>query len=240
VHNVVLAFPVLPGKTRQDIDAIGDMFASRPDEYAASRQKAGVEMERAYLQQTPMGDFVIAYLETSGPAVAALAAPAQSDLAIDKDFVRMVGEIHGVDLTTPPAGPMPETIASWSDPNVTDRRKGFAFSAPLLPGKQAAGRAFAKEVWETRVDELTESRRAQGVTREVVTLVPTPNGDVVCVYIEAADPVAANARFAASNSTFDRWFKDQCKTMFIPEVNFDQPVPGITEIFDSLKLPVAL
>jgi hypothetical protein len=239
VNNIVLAFPVLPGKTERDIDAISDMFRSRPDEYQASRRNAGVEIERAFLQKTPMGNFVVAYIEANRPALEAFAVNAASDLAIDKDFVRMIGEIHGVDLTAPPAGAAPETLASWSDPLVSERRAGFAFSAPLLPGKEAAGRAFAKEAWEARVDELTASRQALGFTREVVTLQPTPNGDVICVYLEGTDPAASNAAWAASNAPFDRWFKDQLATLFIPEVDFSKPVPGITPLFDSVKLPVA-
>jgi hypothetical protein len=238
VDNIVLAFPIVPGKSDQDATSISDMFASRPDEYRESRANAEVELERAYLQKTPMGNFVVAYIEANRPALETLAVPATSNLALDKDFVRMVKEVHGVDLSVPPPGPAPETLASWSDPQVTERRAGFAFSAPLLPGRQEAGRAFAKAAWGTRLDELTESRRALGFTREVVTLQPTPHGDVICVYLEGKDPAAGNRGFAASNTPYDRWFKDQLATLFIPQVDLSKPVTGITEIFDSAALLV--
>ena len=45
--------------------AIGDYFHEHPDEYRESRRGAGVVLERAYLQKTPMGSFVVAYIEST-------------------------------------------------------------------------------------------------------------------------------------------------------------------------------
>ena len=84
--------------------------------------------------------------------------------------------------------------------------------------------------------ELTASRRALGECGEVVSLTATPQGDVISVYLEGADPKDANVRFAASTSPFDVWFKEQCARIFPPFVDFSQPVQGITEIFDSEAL----
>jgi hypothetical protein len=56
---------------------------------------------------------------------------------------------------------------------------------------------------------------------------------VAVVYLEGADPVDANRQFAASNTAFDRWFKEQCKAIFPPFVNFDLPVPANEELFSS-------
>jgi len=59
----------------------------------------------------PMGDFVLAYLESTGPLEQATAAIAQSDLAIDKFLdkflVEKIMEVHGIDLT--PAAPWTST-----------------------------------------------------------------------------------------------------------------------------------
>jgi len=54
----------------------------------------------------------------------------------------------------------------------------------------------------------------------------TPNGDLVCVYVEGSDPVEANRRFAESRSPHDTWFKEQCLTFFAPGI--DQGFPDCT------------
>ncbi len=234
MHRTVLAFPVKAGATQEEIESIAQMFRSRPDEYRVSRSALGVSLERAYQQPTPMGDFVVAYIESQGLGIEVLGRMAGSALALDKDFARMVNEVHGMDITAPPpAGPPPETIAQWSDPDVTGRRRGLAFCAPLMPGKEDAGRAFAKEAFATRVDEFAASRRAIGDNVEVVTLHETPAGSILCVYLEGNDPVEGNRMFAASDSAYDVWFKKQCATIFPPEIDFNQPLPPIREIFDS-------
>ena len=145
----------------------------------------------------------------------------------------------GFDATQPPPGEPPELLADWMDETRTARGRGLAFCAPVRPGATEKGRAFAHQAYEARRDELAASRRAQGVTREVVTLNHTPMGDVVCVYVEGDDPVQGNKQFAESRSEFDVWFKDRCKEIFPPEVDFNEPLPAIAEIFDSQDVLVA-
>jgi hypothetical protein len=239
MNIAALVFPVLPGKTEADVRSIATMLTDRPDEYRASRERAGITLERVYMMNTPTGNFVIAYFESLKPIAETLAAPASSDLAIDKDFVRKGKEVHGVDLTTPPPGPTPEVIGEWSDPAVTERKRGFAFTVPVIPGKEEVGRAFAREAFVTRRDELTADRRALPSCVEVVTLQYTPAGPVFNVYIEADDPVEANRKFAASTTPYNTWFKSQLATLFPPEIDFSKPVPPVVEIFDSEHLLAA-
>ncbi|TMF14607.1 MAG: hypothetical protein E6I33_08890 [Chloroflexi bacterium] len=231
-----MPFPVVPGKTEADVRRVADRLMSDPEAYRESRRRGGVTMERAYLQETPMGNFLVGYFETSRSLQEALTAPVHSDLDIDRFFVAAVKEVHGVDLTQLPPNPPVETVGEWFDPTVSERRRGYAFCAPLAPGKTEEGRAFAREAFVTRLQELTASRRALGECGEVVSLTATPQGDVISVYLEGADPKDANVRFAASTSPFDVWFKEQCARIFPPFVDFSQPVQGITEIFDSEAL----
>jgi len=232
--RVVLPFPVLPGKSEDDIRSISDHFKSDPQGYAESRRRAGVTLERAYWQHTPMGDFVVAYLEATGSIEQALAAPGQSDLAIDKFFVEAIRDIHGVDLTQPPPGPPPETIGEWVDSSATGRGRGMAFCAPGIPGTEDRGRAWTRETFAS--DGMTRSRRALGQTLEIVTLVETPQGPVIAVYLEGADPFEANRRHSASTDPFEVAFNEELKHLFPPFIDFNQPVPGIVEIFDSQEL----
>lgn len=229
--RVVLPFPVLPGKTEAEVLSIAEHFKANPAEYEESRRRSGVTLERAYLQKTPMGMFVVAYQETTGTVAEAMAALAQSDLAIDRFFVDRVRELHGIDMTQPMPGPEPEVVGEWVDPAVTERGRGMAFSAPMIPGTEDRGRAWAKETFSS--DGMTASRRALGGNVEVVTVVQTPQGPVCAVYVEGKDPFEANRRFAASTEPFDVAFKEELTHLFPPFVDFSKPVPGISEIFDS-------
>jgi hypothetical protein len=114
---------------------------------------------------------------------------------------------------------------------VTQRGRGMAFCAPMIPGTEDRGRAWAKETFSS--GGMTASRRALGGSVEVVTLVQTPEGPVCAVYLEGNDPFEANRRFAASTEPFDVAFKEELSHLFPPFIDFGKPVPGITEIFDS-------
>jgi hypothetical protein len=230
-----LVFPALEGKSDTDLKSIAEMFRADPDGYRASRQRHGVTLERAYLQKTPMGSFVVAYQETKRDFGDTMSSLAASDLPIDRRFVEMVRDLHGVDLLQPP-GALPETLAAWIDPEVTGPRRGMAFCAPLAPGKTEAGRAFVQEAFEARRGELEASRRALGENKEVITLQPTPMGDLVNVYIEGNDPWEGNRGFAASTTQYDLWFKGMLGDLFPPEIDLTKPVEGVEEIFDSQKV----
>jgi hypothetical protein len=67
----------------------------------------------AWLCETPAGTFVVAIHE--GPGAAELMPKlARSAHAFDKWFVSNLAEIHGVDVSKPPPGKMPERKLSWT------------------------------------------------------------------------------------------------------------------------------
>jgi hypothetical protein len=183
-----------------------------------------------------MGTVTVAYLESEKPFSEVAHGLATSDLEADRMFVDMVARIHGVDLRQPPAGPPSETVGEWVDLKVTTRKAGLAFMAPLLPGKIEAGKAFAKEAFVKRVAEFAESRRSWGQNIEIVTVSPTPMGDMLCAYLEGNDPVKGNLAFAASTRPFDLWFKGKLKELFPPQIDFDKPLPAASQIFDSVAV----
>lgn len=235
MSRFVLPFPVLPGKTEADIRSIAERFKAEPEAYFESRHRAGVTLERAYWQHTPVGDFVAAYVESERSVAEVVSAYAEGATEIDRFFVARVREVHGVDITAPPDGPPSETVGEWVDPAVTERRRGLAFCAPLIAGQEDRGRAWAKETFGQ--EGMTTSRRALGQNVEVVTVSFTPQGSVAGVYLEGSDPFEGNRNFAASTEPFDLRFKEELGTLFPPFINFNQPVPGVTEIFDSHALP---
>lgn len=233
METSVMVFPVLPGK---DAREVAKVVLSRPEEYKESRRRLGVHVERAWEQATPAGTVVIAYIESEEPFGDAMAKIAQSDLAIDRDFLAALADVHGFDPSQPAPGDPPELLAEWIDEAVGDRRPAIAFCAPIRPDAAAAARSFAKEAWSERRAELAASRRALGISREAVMLNHTPAGDMVCVYLEGEDPVEGNRKFAESRTSFDTWFKDRCRQIFVPEVDFNQPVPPVNSFFDSLAI----
>lgn len=226
------AVPILPGKedlaTRHSIEEI----RRRIGEYEESRRRAGVTVERVYLQRNPDGSnlFVI-YAEAAGSQGDVIGTFATSGSDFDRWFLDVNQEITGIDFRQPPPGGGPEHVASWEDPGA-GRGTGLAFAVPVLPGKAEALRAWAREAFQSRRQELTESRQALGQTREEVFLSSTPEGDVAVAYLEGKDPVAANREFAASGAPYDRWFKDSLKEFFPPFVDFDQPVPTNETVWD--------
>ena len=82
------------------------------------------------------------------------------------------------------------------------------FAVPMLPGKADAWKKAVAEMKGPRKAEYEESRRRMGVTREVVSLQSTPQGDMVVVFIEGQDPGGIVARYLSSDAPFDRWFTD--------------------------------
>ena len=103
-----MAFPILPGKTDAWREFIKDLGTTRKAEFEASRQAQGVR-ERTFLQPTPMGDFVVVTLEGEEPAHAFMAF-AQGTDAFTTWFKENVANLHGVDLSAPPTGPLPEQV----------------------------------------------------------------------------------------------------------------------------------
>ena len=231
MSRTALVFPVLPGK---DARVIATELKSRPREYEQSRRRLGITMERAYLQHTPMGDFVTAYIEAEGDLLEKMSQLPSSDLDIDRYFVKATKEIHGADLTQPLPGPAPETVAAWVDPTAKGRGRGMAFCAPLTPGETSSARAFVADAYQR--SEFAASRRRLNVSEELITLHSTPQGDIVGIYIEGDDPAKGNAGFAASQDPFDLWFKEQLTTIFPATIDFSKPVEGVEEIFDSTKV----
>jgi Family of unknown function (DUF6176) len=227
-----LAVPILPGKedlaTKFSIEEIRRRMA----EYEQSRRHAGITMERVYLQRNPDGsNLLVVYIEAAGALADVTRAFAASESEFDRWFFEVNQEISGFDFRQPPPGGGPEHLASWED-TTAGRGTGLAFAAPVLPGQTEAGRAWAREAFQARREELTESRRALGQTREEVFLNTTPEGDVVVIYLEGEDPVRANRQFAASGAPYDRWFKDSLKELLPPFIDFDQPVPANETLWD--------
>lgn len=102
--------PILPGKTDAAIAFANALMNERKSEL--DNAQTTVTMESWFLQQTPMGDFIIVYhVSPNGNAVhEALAASTEP---FDVWFREQVLDVTGIDLTQS-MGELPKQILNWS------------------------------------------------------------------------------------------------------------------------------
>jgi len=103
------------------------------------------------------------------------------------------------------------------------------FTLPILPGQTGAARAFLQEVDGSRLQELAACGQSVGIDREVWAIQQTPQGDMYVAYITGENIAQAFREFAASQSEFDRWFKQQLQETTGADLNTPPPGP-ISEI----------
>jgi hypothetical protein len=112
MDHVGFALPVMPGKTGAARAFLRSLDGERKDEYAASERAIGITKELWFLQQTPNGDLVVAYME-SADFGGALSAFARSREPFDVWFKQQLAEATGVDLNDPPPGPLSELLTHY-------------------------------------------------------------------------------------------------------------------------------
>ena len=103
-----IAVPILPGKTDQWKQFTTELKTTYAAQFAESRRGLGVR-ERTFFQSTPMGDLVLVTLEGEDP-IAAFTQFGQGKDPFTLWFLAQVKEIHGMDLSGPPQGALPELI----------------------------------------------------------------------------------------------------------------------------------
>tara|TARA_B100000886_G_C20244822_1_gene416176 strand:+ start:295 stop:624 length:330 start_codon:yes stop_codon:yes gene_type:complete len=101
---LAMCMPILAGKKEAWLAAIQQINSpdAKPDADAI-RENAGVH-ERAFLQETPDGDFVILTYEGENP-VESFGKIMEN---LPPDFAEFVMDIHGMDVNSPP--PLPTLV----------------------------------------------------------------------------------------------------------------------------------
>lgn len=95
------------------------------------------------------------------------------------------------------------------------------FVHPIRPDAADDHRSWCQELRRRRY-EFGASRAAVGITRHVSWV--QPGQGLAVVRVDAADPVAALARLARSDSPFDRWYRDR-ELAIHPFALGDAPTP---------------
>jgi hypothetical protein len=104
--------------------------------------------------------------------------------------------------------------------------------APILPGKLEDWKALDAEMTGPRREEHARSRKRMGVSREVASLMQTPQGDFVCLFHEADDLAKAFRTLATSEDPYDVWFREQLVALHGLTAEMLQGPPPATLHFD--------
>jgi hypothetical protein len=104
----------------------------------------------------------------------------------------------------------------------------LAMALPVQPGKADQLRATTNELLGARRQEFEESEKRIGITRECQYLQPTPMGDLLVVWVEGGDVVAALAAFGQSYEPVDAWWKEQI--LEVTGIDLNQPPQAMPEV----------
>jgi len=113
MEEIVVMFPVLPGKTDALKAFAATISGERSQEFGEAQST--ILAEAWYLQATPMGDFVLA--QFSAPSIAnVFMGLATADDDFCTWYRAQILDITGVDLAHPPSA-LPERIFDWRRTN---------------------------------------------------------------------------------------------------------------------------
>ena len=101
------------GKIDDARDFMRELEDKREPDYDRSERRIGVTKQVWYLAHTPVGDQFVAYVEAEDFA-GALSLFSGSQEELDLRFKRRLADSTGLDLNTPPSGPMPERVSSYT------------------------------------------------------------------------------------------------------------------------------
>ncbi len=106
----------------------------------------------------------------------------------------------------------------------------FAFSIPVVRGKEELDRTTFDEMLDARRAEYEAALRRAGVTRHAIWHQETPDGTVAVVYVEGDDPEAGLAQFGSSDEPLNTWFREQMKE--VHGVDISQAEVRATKVHD--------
>jgi hypothetical protein len=113
MDQICLVVPIMPGKTDDARDFMRELEGTRKHDYDLSERRIGITKEVWYLADAPGGDQLVAYMESADFSRALSMFSASQD-EFDMWFKRRLADSTGVDLNTPPSGPLPELLSSYS------------------------------------------------------------------------------------------------------------------------------
>lgn len=108
------------------------------------------------------------------------------------------------------------------------------FTLPILDGKEDIARAFLNELESERKDQFAESQERLHLYKETWAIQQLPQGAFYVVYFHGDSISEAFQKFAASENTFDVWFKQQVKETTGADLN-TPPAGPMSEILSDYE-----
>ena len=112
MDHSAFALPILPGRTTAACAFQAELEGRRQSEYARSERARGIVKELWFLQETPIGEIFVVYLE-SQDVTRALDQLAASRDAFDVWFKQQLAHVTGVDANIPPPGPLSQLVSRY-------------------------------------------------------------------------------------------------------------------------------
>ena len=103
----VIVAPIVEGKVEVWKEWCRELMGPRAEEMNDFNRRYGLTRHASWLAETPSGQVVVALHQGPG-ADDLMPKLAASDNEFDRRFASKILEVHGVDISQPPPGPMPE------------------------------------------------------------------------------------------------------------------------------------
>jgi hypothetical protein len=104
-------FPILQGKEDEARAFAAETIGARKAAFEEFQARSNVTRETWAMQQTPMGSFMLIWFDGDVEQAFGDLASNNSEFPV---WVRAkVEDITGVDLSAPPAGPLPAVLVDW-------------------------------------------------------------------------------------------------------------------------------
>jgi hypothetical protein len=124
--SVAFAAPILPGKLEAWKQFNDEINGARRKDFETQQHRIGISRQRVWLQHTPEGDMAIIVQEGEDPQ-RAMEALGKSENEFDVWFKAQLKDIHGLDLSQPLPGPLPELQIDYMQPAT---RRGPNYDLP--------------------------------------------------------------------------------------------------------------
>jgi hypothetical protein len=208
MESLAMALPVKPGKAAQLRAFRDESLGSRRQEFEETEKRLGITREAWYLQPSPMGDLFVMRVEGDN-LLENFNVFVGSSEPMDVWSKQQMLDITGIDFNQPPEG-VPEVLLDWSASGAGQpKATSIAMALPVKPGQAAQLRTVSADLLGARRQEFEKSEQRIGIPREAWYLQPSPMGDLLLIWAEADDIVAALTGFIQSRDPFDVWLKQQ-------------------------------
>jgi hypothetical protein len=188
----IVVFPVLPIGMRGAFAAETGWMLHRLDAFERSRRRAGINLERVYLTNTPQGPITIAYHEGVRKTQSSRRSVSESDYGaaftssqdiFDEDFMTRVKVLHGL-TQEGMAGLLPRQLYVDYNAEPEVRQPGVGFALAILPNMTNKWLELCSELQGGRHRAFSAFNERLGCTVHRVGLYRDTAVDIACIYLE--------------------------------------------------------